>query len=472
MGHNFEILCCVDAPEDYAVKAKYALKMLLMPLGLQPVWVQYEDLTTGGIYYGPDPGKINTGNLGIFLRPETIAFFQNRNAYSRSTLEWRFWENERWPVLFGGSSEETDDYIASSFFWLSGWQEYTVRRRDFHGRFAFNASLQHELGIGGIPCVDAYRERLCRYLQDIGVSIHRRTWSGGEWAFCPTHDIDYMRKWRPGMIYRELVHYLLANQLHQPLPKRLKRFGAFLLDFLRPVDAFRSSLKRIIKETHERGGKGTYFFKAAAHGPRDVHYSLNRSRVKRTLSWLLANDFEIGLHPSYFAYNHQGYMSDEKSRLEQACGQVVLSVRQHYLRYETNTSRLHVEEGFEIDSTLAFADREGFRRGTCLPFKVFDIDKNKELDLWEMPLSIMDGTVFNYRHLSGDVAFSTTTEIMQWCKRFGGVCIALWHNTLWDELDFPGWGDHFISSMDYAVQEGAHIGTLKDSLAIYLGSEA
>ena len=472
MGHNFEISCCVDAPDDYAVKAKYALKMLLMPLGLKPAWVQREDLTTGGIYYGPDSELVSTDIIRIILRPETVAFFENREVYSRSTLQWRFWENERWPVLFGGTSEEKDDFIASSFFWLSGWQEYTVRRRDFHGRFPFEASLCHELGIGGMPCVDAYRERLGRYLQDVGVPIKRRTWNEKQWAFCPTHDIDYMRKWRLGMIYREVVHYLLANQLQQSLIGRLKRFGAFLFDFLKPVDAFRSSLKRIIKETHKRGGKGTYFFKTAAHGPRDVYYSLNRSRVKRILSWLLAHDFEIGLHPSYFAYNHQGYMSDEKNHLERACGQEVISVRQHYLRYEINTSRLHVDEGFKIDSTLAFADREGFRRGTCLPFKVFDVEKNEELDLWEMPLSIMDGTVFNYRHLTGDAALQTTTDTMQWCKRFGGVCVALWHNTLWDELDFPGWGDHFISSIDYAEREGAHMGTLKDSLAIYLGLKA
>ena len=472
MSHNPELSCCIEAPGEYVVKARYALSMLLMPLGIKPIWVQREQLAAGGIYYGPANVQVGSEVIHIHLQPRTIAFFQYGTAYSTTDVSWRFWENERWPVLFGGPEDKGDDFIASTFFWLSGWHEYTVPRRDFHGRFPFVASLQSELGIGAMPCVDAYRERLGRLLQDFGVTLRRRTWNGKEWAFCPTHDIDYIRKWRPGMIYREVVQYLMANRLQHAFPKRLKRFGLFAVDLVRPVDIFWSSLKRIIKETHRRDGAGTYFFKAAAHGPRDVHYSLHRARVKRTISWLLAHNFEVGLHPSYFAYNHPGYMGEEKKRLEDVSKQDLQSVRQHYLRYDLNTSRLHVDEGFKIDSTLAFADREGFRRGTCLPFKVFDIDSNIELDLWEMPLCVMDGTVFNYRHLSGDLALDVTIELMQWCKRFGGVCVGLWHNTLWDELDFPGWGDHFIASMDYAIGEGAYMGTLSDSLAIYLGSEA
>ena len=470
MGYTNELTCCIEAPEDYAIKAKYALSMLLLPLGLKPKWVQRKNLVKGGIYYGPSTCQVDSKVIHIHLRQDTLAFFQRRTVYSAANISWRFWENERWPVLFRGSTKESDDFIASSFFWLSGWHEYTVRRRDFHGRFPFAASLQAEIEIGGMPCVDAYRERLGRFLLDAGVSIKRRTWRGRDWAFCPTHDIDYIRKWRPGMIYREVAHYLVANHLHQSLGKRLMRFGAFLVDLVRPQDVFWSSLKRIISETHRRGGVGTYFFKAAAHGPKDVYYSLGRSHVKRTISWLLSNNFEVGLHPTYFAYNHGKYMNEEKRELEAVCRQDVHSVRQHYLRYELNTSRIQIDNGFLIDSTLAFADREGFRRGTCLPFRVFDVEKNEELELWEMPLCVMDGTVFNYRQLAEDEALRVTIELMQWCKRFGGVCVGLWHNTLWDELDFPGWGDHFLASIDYAVQEEAYVSTLTGSLHAYLNS--
>lgn len=467
-----EVSCCVEAPEDYRLKAQYALAMLLMPLGLKPTWVGRDALTSNGIYYGPSSEHIPASALKIPLLQDTLSYFQNRTPYPVSHVLWRFWENERWPVLFGGPGEGDNDFIASSFFWLSGWQEYTVPMRDLHGRFPYEASLQAELGIGAMPCVDAYRERLGRRLQEVGIPINKRTWKGQTWAFCPTHDIDYIRKWRPGMVYREVVQYLIANHLNQSIAGRLKRFGSFLIDLIKPVDVFWASLKRIMRETHQRGGTGTYFFKTDAHGPRDVYYSVKAPRLKRVFNWLRANDFEIGLHPSYYAYNHQGYMHEEKGRLEEASGQKAISIRQHYLRYDASTSRIHVEEGFQIDSTLAFANQEGFRRGTCLPFKVFDIESNEELALWEMPLCMMDGTLFNYRKLDGEQALGVSIELMQWCKRFGGVCVGLWHNMLWDEMDFPGWGQHFLECMDYAVEEGANISSLSSSMDAYLASEA
>ena len=471
MGPPNEIPCCIEAPGDFAVKAQYALQMLLMPLGLNPKWVKRELLVDHGIYYGASSEEVSSLVLCIPLHADTLEYFQGQIPYPISKTVWRFWENERWPVLFGGPGEEEDDFVASTFFWLSGWQEYTQRRRDFHGRFPFEASLQAVLGIGEMPCVDAYRERVGLLLQEKGISIKAREWNGQSWAFCPTHDIDYIKKWRAGMIYREIVQYLLFNQLRQSLPKRILRFGAFIIDLIKPRDIFWASLKRMIKETQARGGTGTYFFKTSAHGPRDVYYSVQRHPVKRLFSWLLAHDFEIGLHPSYYAFDHQGYMQEEKKRLEEACKHPIGSVRQHYLRYTESTSRLHAAEGFSIDSTIAFANHEGFRRGTCLPFQLFDIRANQVIDLWELPLCMMDGTLFNYRQLDGKEALEVSIELMRWCMRFGGVCVGLWHNMLWDEMDFPEWGDHFIGCLDFAVQEGAYIGSLQKTLASYLGTQ-
>ena len=116
MGHNHELRCCIEAPEDYAVKAQYALSMLLIPLGCTPKWVQREALGKGGIYYGPSSAQVTPEAVRIPLRSGTTAFFQNRFIYPLSNTVWRIWENERWPVLFGGPEEHNQDIIASAFF--------------------------------------------------------------------------------------------------------------------------------------------------------------------------------------------------------------------------------------------------------------------------------------------------------------------------------------------------------------------
>jgi len=72
---------------------------------------------------------------------------------------------------------------------------------------------------------------------------------------------------------------------------------------------------------------------------------------------------EIGLHSSYHAVAHPQYLQQEREQLTSATAQPeLISIRQHYLRwYERITPELFATESFAIDSTLGFADHEGFR---------------------------------------------------------------------------------------------------------------
>ena len=217
-------------------------------------------------------------------------------------------------------------------------------------------------------------------------------------------------------------------------------------------------------------GTGTIFLKADAHGPMDVHYSLNQRYVGKSLSTWQHDGFEIALHPSYHAHNHPQYLRMERASLMALTGQAPVSVRQHFLRHDgATTSRLQETSGFRIDSTLAFAETAGFRRGTCLPFHIFDIQRNAETDLWEMPLIIMDSALFNRQGLEVDEAIRASRNLLDWCKRFGGVAVVLWHNVLLDQLDFPEWDRHFQAILEYARAEGAQVASLRTALESWLG---
>ncbi len=462
--------CCVEAPASYRPKAQYALRMLLLPLGIDPQWVDRADLTGHGLYYGPDPEEAPEGALKLRLAPRAVAYFEDVTPYRRSRVRWRWWNGERWPVLFHEAG--TDDLVASAFFWLSGWQEHTTPMRDRHGRFPHHASLQARFNTTTRPAVDAYRERLAGELTRLGVTYQRRAWGGAAWALCPTHDVDYLRKWRKGMVYREIVQYFLRNQRRTTPGRRLRRLSHFLRDWISPGDVYRTSFERLQHETFERGGTATFFLKTGAHGPHDVFYALDDPYLQQGIEALEEDGFEIGLHPSYYAHTHLEYLNEEHRRLVEAVTKTPVSVRQHYLRYEAPaTPRLQQAAGFWIDSSLGFSECEGFRHATCLPFQRFDLQANAPMDLWEMPLAMMESAVFNRRALSIDEALRVTADILQTCRRFGGVAVMLWHNVLWDELDHPDWGFHFIETLDAAEAEGARIASLRDALSSWLGED-
>ncbi len=465
-SNTLNIRCCLEVPPSFLPKAQYALRMLLLPLGYDPLWVSSEDLAAeGGIYYGMRNVEEHTDVIvTIPYAKEAVHFFEGDAPISLSQVTKKRWEGESWPILFrdqGGNA----DLIASTFYWLSGWQEVTIRIRDQHGRFPYEASLQAQLGTAMQPYVDAYRAWLAERFEAQGFTLHNRKWVGRTWALCPTHDVDYLRKWRLGMIYREVMHYLLLNHRNVTGAERITRFGSFLRDAVSGGDVYRKALKRMPREVEKVGGTATFFFKMGAHGDRDVAYSPMSSYLKSYVAMLRREGFEIGLHPSFHAHNHLGYLRQERQRLINISGNDPRSVRQHFLRYDpSQTGRYQAKAGFQIDSSLGFATSEGFRHGTCMPFQLFDLRSNGPLELWEMPLSLMEAALFNRRNLSLEGALDAAVQVIHVCKRFGGVAVMLWHNVLWDELDAPAWGAHFTRTLEVAAEKGALIASLDQAL--------
>ncbi len=458
-GADVLVPCAVEVPETCRQKAKYALRMLLTPLGLEPAWLAPGDLPDNGVYYGirTPPSRALTLDYDY----DAPAFFSGGDPFDAAQVQWFEEDRERWPMLF--SHEGRPDLVASTFFWLGAWQERTIRERDIHGRFLYEHSLHKILDIRLRPVVDMYRRRLARMLRAHNINVNERRWYGRPWAFCSTHDVDYLSKWRPGIYYREGVQYFLRNQRDIPFKSRVRRLGHSAKDALSTGDPFQSALTRIREEIHSRNGAATFFLKTGATAPHDVFYRLNHRFLRGEVAALRRQGFEIGLHPSYHAHTHPDYMRNELERLTSVFGEAPVSVRQHYLRYEAPlTARLQAGAGLGIDSTLGFADAAGFRNATCMPFQVYDLDADETLDLWEAPLVFMESALFNRQQYSPAEAKDETRRIIDICRRFGGVCVGLWHNTLWDEVDYPGWGRHFTETLDEASD--AKLTSLRDAM--------
>ena len=420
--------------------------MLLLGLGLEPEWVEKDALSDGGLYYGSQPGAAPEQALCIPLKPETAAFFSEHRALGGEEMNTIRWDGEDWPIPFGGEGEDIPDVIASAFFWLSGWQEYTTTERDQHGRFPYSASLQAEMSIPLKPLVDVYRAWLGKQFSKLGVSVPGRTWNEKTWAVALTHDIDFIETRK-----RSRLKSFVSGKVGKAFSNLGKN------------DPGRSSLYRMKAAEVVRGVAATYFFKGGASTKEDLAYSLGTSWLRQLMAGLTTEGFEIGLHPSYAAYDHPGLLRKELGVLTKAIGRVPRSVRTHFLRWaDPSTPRLLDREGFQIDSTLGFSKHEGFRRATCHPFRLFDIHQKRPLDMWEVPLAVMDSTLFSHRGLSPEEATEQIRAVFDAVKRVGGCAVLLWHNTLYDEVNFPGQADVFEKTLDMALADGAFVGSLRD----------
>jgi Family of unknown function (DUF7033) len=439
--------------------------MLLFPFREQVEWVASADLRAGDIYYGTRPERASEGVHLIGVHQNTLEFFSSDNDRP-SAFDFVTVGGDDVPALFPCAAGGAFDLVASAFYFLSGWQEVFTLARDVHGRARYSDSFQAEHDMAGVPIVDIYRRLFEHQLGRVGRPLRKKKFSGRDWAFCPTHDIDYEKKWRPGIIRREILHRGVLNYEKEGGGRRVRRVTNTIKSILTGKDPFRDAMRRIQLEIMKYDGTGTYFFKSAARDPHDVRFSAGGSFLRKLYQQLKLADFEIGLHPSYQAYNHPDYLKEEQNVLAGSSGVQTSVIRSHYLRFDPRGSPAVLENArFKIDSTLGWAMQEGFRRGTCCPFFLFDISANRETTVVEMPLITMESTLFNRRMYSLDEAIEATNALMKLCRSHGGVFVGLWHNILWDEEDFPGWGEHFTSTLEQADARRGLITSLGNALA-------
>jgi peptidoglycan/xylan/chitin deacetylase (PgdA/CDA1 family) len=160
---------------------------------------------------------------------------------------------------------------------------------------------------------------------------------------------------------------------------------------------------------------------------------------------------EIGLHTSYHTYQDLHQTKKEFEVLRQACEregikQSTWGGRQHCLRWETPTTFQNWEDaGLNYDSTLTYAEKIGFRTGTCYQYSVFNILKRKHLHLQERPLCVMDVTITRPTYMGLSIADGTALSAVKIvkgrCRLFHGLFTLLWHNT------------SFVSSDDVALYQ-------------------
>jgi hypothetical protein len=108
----------------------------------------------------------------------------------------------------------------------------------------------------------------------------------------------------------------------------------------------------------------------------------------------------------------------------------------HYLRWEHPTTlRAWADAGMAYDSTLSYADRPGFRCGTCFEYPAFDPVTQEVLSLHVRPLIAMECTVMAPRYMglgNGDAALAKFVALKNTCRAVGGCFTLLWHNTQFD----------------------------------------
>ena len=289
-------------------------------------------------------------------------------------------------------------------------EEYNPLILDQYQRFPYYLSKHRNI----------LEPEVSKFLVENGLNLEVEYPEGKKFAVGLTHDIDIVYPYTSSLS----IMYNAAKSLMQ---HQIKNASKTLFSNINKKWNPLWNFKDIMALEERYDAKSSFYFMAL--DKTDMNFNYNLGDMKSELKHITDNGCEIGLHGGHNAYNNLDEIKKEKERLEKVLGKKVIGYRNHNLRFKVpDTWALLENAGFKYDTTFGYAGCAGFRNGMCQPFKPFNLNTNKEIDILEIPLTIMDVTLYNYMKLDMEGAWKITKLLIDTVENYNGIITILWHN--------------------------------------------
>jgi len=345
--------------------------------------------------------------------------------------------------LQGGDYLIHYDILGLIYWMLNRIEEIGSTNLDNHGRFPATASHAFQHAYLERPLVDEWlhvlRQVIKRQWPCIQLTQH-------SFSMKVSHDVDNpslygFKTWRrilrgmAGDVLRrhDFKHAVLAPWV------RLN-----IKDQLHPRDPA-NSFDWIMDISEMHGLTSAFYFICGRTVPElDADYEPEHPAIRALMRRIHKRGHEIGLHPSYGTYQSPDLLKAEADRLrriaaEEGIEQAGWGGRMHYLRWEHPTTlRAWNDAGMAYDSSLGYADRPGFRCGTCFDYPAFDPVAGESLSLRIRPLIAMETTILAHHYLgleTGESAKQKFEQLKRSCQAVGGCFTLLWHNCQFEKQE-------------------------------------
>jgi peptidoglycan/xylan/chitin deacetylase (PgdA/CDA1 family) len=285
-------------------------------------------------------------------------------------------------------------------------EEYMPKRRDQYDCFPYAAGTYQ----------DILEPMVSKYLVDNG--FDSRYPANKQFAVCLSHDVDE--------IYPPLNHALLSSltcikkQDFSGLTKQIfwKLRG-------REKSPYRN-FRRIMDLEEKYSACSSFYFLATNSDITRFRYNIED--LEDELGRINDRGWEVGLHTGYYAFNDSEKILREKKRLEKVLDGEVTGNRNHYLRFQVPDSWEYLKRaGFRYDTSLGYNEMVGFRNGMCHPFRPFNLHTGREINILEIPLTIMDDTLFEST-MSYEEVWELSKRLIDTVAEYHGVICLNWHS--------------------------------------------
>jgi len=356
---------------------------------------------------------------------------------------------------------------------ILGWIVHTLSRYEEYGKHVYQQgrmplkeALAYKQGIYQTAYLDRliaqFKKYFITYLDSQGISW-KQILPSNKPLICLTHDVDSIQGKSYIRYFYWLVNALLSFKISR-ITEAINRIKLFVSLDSDPDFSFQNCYE-IEKSC---GFRSTFFIMSLQFflGREGRRYSLSCSDLKDALLKLKKCGWEIALHPSRATHLSKVKLRKEINRLRHFMRDnfCPLGIRNHYLKASfPETWRIQEKLGIQYDSSLGWSESPGFRSGTARPFRPFDCELNRRLDLWELPLIVMDGT------LKGSVSdiVKDCTQMAEEAFRYDNPFTLLWHSDRISPTEYPEFSGAYPKILQYFNETNCVGFTASEIVGIY-----
>ena len=409
------------------------------------------------IQYG---NEINGENKVLIKQSADGTVFNGREDISADKIARREWKGTMIPFCFDTSSEMeiiseeggkviiNYDIIASSFYFLSGWNELVSGVKDEYGRVSYDSSIIKKLNIINIPVVNYYFDILKTAIEKAyGKKAEDNVWGKFDFAVSLTHDIDNCKSaWLEGS-FSELKKGKLIS-IPQLIYKR----------FFSRDEWF--NFRTISDIEKKYNATSSFYFlprKGKTNNLKNSDYEITSSEIQEEIKYLKDEGHDIGVHGSFGSHLNFVLFNEDIKRIN---SKEIAGNRFHFLMFDVlKTVSILESSNIKYDTSLGFAEQTGFRRGTCFPFYLYNFEEERISGILETPLIVMDATLRNIYNIDSnrDELISEIEILVKEIKKWNGVFTLLWHNNYFSDYKFKGWREMYIYILEICRNENALI---------------
>lgn len=329
------------------------------------------------------------------------------------------------------------DILGLTYWMLARIEEIGRQDLDRHQRFPAVASHAYSHGYLERPIVDEWLIILGQVISKVWPHVKQKNHS---FRMKVSHDVDVPS------LYAFKPWTKIARMMFSFIVKRLDLKSALLAPYIKigtikklhPLDPCNTFDWLMDQSDEQNIISAFYFICGNTDANKDADYSLEHPAIRRLLRDIYERGHEIGLHPSYNTFRAPQLIKNEADRLRSICEEEGIKQdnwggRMHYLRWEQPVTLCAWDSaGMTYDSTLGYADRPGFRCGTCHEYPGFNAVTQEKLKIRVRPLIVMECTIIERTYLGLGLSEEATEKMQKLknnCRKVSGTFSLLWHNS-------------------------------------------